>query len=60
MDIISKTAPNILTSETTFSTSLLIVDAYSKIRNLNGMEKIPTEELLDKLDIYQYRFGKIV
>ena len=35
-------------SDTTFSNYLLIVDAYSKIPKLYGMEKITTEEVMDK------------
>ena len=38
---------------------LLIVDAYSKIRKIYGMENITTAEVLDKLDMFQSRFGKI-
>ena len=38
---------------------LLIVDAYSKIPKLYGMENITTAEVLDKLDMFQSRFGKI-
>ena len=34
-------------------------DAYSKIPKLYGMEKITTEEVMDKLDMFQSRFGKI-
>ena len=34
MDIISSMEPNSLTSDTTFSNDLLIVDAYSKIPKL--------------------------
>ena len=37
MDIIPSTAPKSLTSDTTFSNYLLIVDAYSKIPKLYGM-----------------------
>ena len=47
MDIIPSTAPKILTSDTTFSKYLLIVDAYSKIQKLYGMENITTEEVMD-------------
>ena len=43
MDIVPSTAPKSLTSDTTFSKYLLIVDAYSKISKLYGMEKIKTE-----------------
>ena len=48
-----------LTCDTTFSNFILIVDAYSKIQNFYGMQKITTEEVMDKLDIIQSRFGKI-
>ena len=50
--------PKCLTSETTFSNDLLIVDSNSKISKLYGMEIITTGEVLDKLDIFQDRFGK--
>ena len=43
MDIIPSTAPTSLTRDTTFSNYLLIVDAYSKIPKMYGMEKITTE-----------------
>ena len=59
MDIIPLTTPKILTSDTTFSNYLLIVDAYSKITKLYGMEKITTEEVMDKLDMFQSIFGEI-
>ena len=59
MDIVSSTAPKLLTSDTTSSTYLLIVDSYSNIPKLYGMEKITTEEVMDKLDMFQSRFGKI-
>ena len=49
MDLISSMAPKSLTSDTTFSNYLLIFDAYSKIPKICGMEKITTEEVMDKL-----------
>ena len=58
-DIIPSTAPKTLTSDTTFSNYLLIVYAYSKIPKLYGMEKITTEEVMDKLNMFQSRFSKI-
>ena len=57
MDIIPATTPNSLTSDTIFSNCLLIFDSYSKIPTLFGMEKITKEEIMDKPDIFQYRFG---
>ena len=59
MDIIPSTAPKRLTSDTTFSNYLLIVFVYSKIPKLYGMENISTEEVMDKLDMFQSIFGKI-
>ena len=59
MDIIPSTAPNILTSDTTFSIYILIVDAYFKTPKLCGLEKNSTEEVMDKLDMFQSRFEKI-
>ena len=46
-NLISSTAPKFLTSDTTFSNCILIVDAYSKTLKLNGMDKITTEEVMD-------------
>ena len=59
MDIIPSTAPKSLTSDTTFSNYLLIVDAYYKTPKLYGMENITTAEIIDKLDMFQSRFGKM-
>ena len=59
MDIIPSTASKFLTSDTTFTNYLLIVDAYSKTPKLYGMEKITTEEVMDKLDMFQSRFEKM-
>ena len=59
MNIIPSTAPKSLTSDTTVSNYLLIVDAYSKIPKLYGMENITTEEVMEKLDMFQSGFGTI-
>ena len=59
MDIIPETAPKSLLSETTFSNYPLIVYAYYKIPNIYVTERITTEEVMDKLDMFQYIFGKI-
>ena len=59
MDIVPSTAPKSLTSDTKISSYLLIVDAYYKITKLYGMEKITTEEVMNKLDMFQSRFGKL-
>ena len=57
MDIIPSPYPKRLTSETNFSIYLLIVDAYSKIKNIYGMERITAVEVMNKLDMFQYIFG---
>ena len=59
MDIIPSTAPKILTSDTNVSENLSIVDAYYNIPKLYGMKNITTEEVMDKLDMFQSIFGKI-
>ena len=59
MNIIPETAPKMLTSETTFSNYLLIVNAYSKTFKLFGVDIITTEEVMENLDMFQSRFGKI-
>ena len=59
MDIIPSTAPKSLTSDTTFSNHILVVDAYSNITKVYGIEKITTEEVMEKLDMFQSRFGKM-
>ena len=53
MDIIPGTAPMFLTSDTTFSNYLLIVDTFSKIPKHWGLEKITTDEVMGKLDMFQ-------
>ena len=59
MNIIPSTAPKSLTSDTTFSNYLLIVNTYSTIPKLYSMDNITKEEVMDKLDMFQSRFGKI-
>ena len=59
MDIVPSISPKSLTSDTTFSNYILIVDAYSKISKIYDTEKIKTEEVMEKLDMFQSRFGKI-
>ena len=59
MDIVPSTAPKFLTSDTTLSNFLSIVYAYSKIPKRYGVEKITAEEVMDKLDMFQSRFGEI-
>ena len=59
MHIISSISSKSLTKNTTFDNCLLIVDTYSKIPKLYGIENIITEEVMDKLDIFQARFVKV-
>ena len=49
----------ILTKDTTFYDYLLILDTYSNIPKLYGMENITTEEVMEKLDTFQSIFGKL-
>ena len=41
----------------TFSNDILIIDDYSKNPKLYGMEKTTTEEVMDKLYMFQSRSG---
>ena len=59
MDIIPSRAPTRLTRDTTFSNCIIIVDSDSKTPKHCGMEKIKTEEVMNKLDMFQFIFGKI-
>ena len=58
-DIVIDISSKSFAQDTTFANYLLIVDAYSKIPRLYGMENITTEEVMDKLDIFQSRLGKL-
>ena len=46
------------TRHTNFDNYLLIVDAYYKITKFYLMENITIEEVMDKLYMFQERFGK--
>ena len=59
MGIIPATSYKSLTKDTTFSNYLLIVDSYTKITELHELENITTEEVMDKLDMFQETFGKL-
>ena len=59
MEIIPDTSSKSLTKDTTFSNDLLIVDAYYRILKLYVMENITTEEVMDKIDIFQAISGKV-
>ena len=59
MDIFPSTAPKILTSNTTFSNYLLIVDAYSKIPKLYGMEKSQQKKLWTNWICFNPDLGKL-
>ena len=53
IDIILATPSKSLTEDTNFDNYLLIVYAYYKILNIYGMENITTEEVMDKLYMFQ-------
>ena len=59
MEIILDLSSKRLTKETKFTHNILIVDAYSKLPRIYGIEKITTEEVIDKLENIQSRFGKV-
>ena len=59
MNSIPATALKRLTSKTTFSKYILIFAAYSKIPRLYALEKNTAEEVIDKWDMFESRFGKI-
>ena len=59
MDIIPAIYYKNLTKDTTVDNYLLVLDDYSKLPRLYGMENIITEEVMDKLDIFQARFVKV-
>ena len=59
MDVTPSTTQKSLINDTNFKNYLLIVDAYSKIPKIYGMENITTAEVMDKLDMFQSRFEKI-
>ena len=59
MDIIPAKSSKSLIKFSYFDNHLLIVNAYSKIQKIHGMENITTEEVVDKLDIFQAIFGKV-
>ena len=42
-----------------FLNTFLIVDDYSKIQKLYGMDKITNKEVMAKLDMLQYIFRKM-
>ena len=59
MDIIPVISYNFLTKYSTIDNFLLIIDANSNIPKLYGMENITAEEVVDDLDMFQTRLGKI-
>ena len=59
MDITPAISYKSLTKDTNFANYILIVDAYSKIPKLYGMKNITTEEVVDKLDMFQEIFLKL-
>ena len=59
MDIIPALSFKSLTKNTNIFYCHLIVDSYSTLPIFYGMENITTEEVMDKLDIFQDRFGKV-
>ena len=48
-----------VTKDANFYNYLLIVDAYSNITTIYGIENITTEEVMDKIEMFQKRFGNV-
>ena len=59
MDTTPYISSKILTKDTTFTNYLLIVDTYSKLPIIYGMEDITTEKVMYKIDMFQASFGKL-
>ena len=59
MGIIPATSSKSLTKDTNFANYILIVDACYNIPKFYRMENITTEEVMDKIDMFQARFGKV-
>ena len=58
MDTITATSSKSLTKDINLVNYLLIVDAYSKITKLYGMENITFEEVMDKQDTFRQHLKK--
>ena len=58
MDIIPSTAPKSLTNDTNFQNYLLIVDVYSKIPKLYGMEILLLQKLWTNWTCFSLDLGK--
>ena len=59
IEITPAISSKMLTKDNNFDNYLLFVDAYSKISKMYGMKSITTKEVMDKLDMFQARFGKL-
>ena len=59
MNIILAISSKSVTRDTTFDNYFSNVDASSNIPKLYRMDHITTEEVVDKLDMSQARFGKL-
>ena len=59
METIPATPSKSLKKDTNFSNYLVILNAYYKTQKLYGIDNITTEEIMDKLDMFQAIFGKV-
>ena len=59
MDIIPAKASKSSTKDTTFANYLVIVDVYTKIIQLHGMENITSDKVMAKIGMFQERFEKV-
>ena len=58
MEIIPDLSSKNLTKYTTIDNYLLTVDVYYKLPRIYGMENITTEEVMEKLDIFNPHLEK--
>ena len=59
MGIVPATSSKSLTKQNNFANYLLILNAYYNIPKLYGMKNITTEEVMNRIDMFQERFGKV-
>ena len=59
MDIILYPCKKGLTARSSFENYLLVVDAYSRVPRLYGLEETTTAEVMDFLDVFIAEFGKV-
>ena len=59
MDVIPTISSKSLNKDTSFDNYLLIVNNYYKAPKNYGMKNITTEEVMDKLEMFLAKYGKV-